>query len=100
MFIYSSGLDKSIIGYMIVDNILEGDLNYILMKTNNINNKDLINYFKDTNNCYALHIKDTYRFSKPITLNELRKLDNKIVIPQYYRYIKENEKLYNILKDF
>ena len=94
IFIYSSGVDKSIIGYIIVDYILEGNLNYILTRTNNKNNKDIINYFKNSKNCYALHIKENYKFNTPITLNELRQIDNKIVIPQYYRYIKEDEPLY------
>ena len=100
IFIYSSGVDKSIIGYMIVDYILEGNLNYILTKTNNKNNKDIINYFKNSKNCYALHIKETHKLNKTISLNELRQIDNKIVIPQYYRYIKEDEPLYKRLKTY
>ena len=98
IFIYSSGVDKAIIGYIIVDYILNGDLDYILNKTNN--NSDIKNYFKDINNCYALHIKKSYRLDNPITLNELRKIDKNVVVPQYFRYVKENEPLYILLKDF
>ena len=38
IFVYSSEKDKSIIGYIIVDKILKGDLKYILEVTNYTNN--------------------------------------------------------------
>jgi len=95
--IYSAGTDKAIIGYMIVDKILEGNLDYILTKTNNERNNDIKNYFNNAQKCYALHIKETHKFSKTITLSDLRKIDKNIILPQYYRYIKETEPLYKEL---
>lgn len=91
IYIYSSEKDKAIVGYIVVDKILKGNLEYILNKTNNIDNLDIINYFKNSNNCYALRIAKYYKFSKNITLEELRKNNKNFVIPQYYRYLKENE---------
>ena len=93
IIIYSAGLDKAIIGYMIIDKIIKGNINYIIKETNpkesNIND-----YFKNAKICYAMHIKEYHRFNNPITLNEMRKIDINILIPQYYRYIKEKEPLY------
>ena len=45
VFIYSSEKDKKIIGYIIIDKILEGKIDYILKKTNNVDNESLKKYF-------------------------------------------------------
>ena len=98
IFIYSSEKDKAIIGYIIIDTILEGDLKHITTKTNCSKSKDIIDYFKDCNKCYALHIKETHKFIKPITLEELKKEQEKFTIPQFYRYVKKQEPIYETLK--
>ena len=41
VFIYSSEKDKKIIGYIIIDKILEGNIDYILKETNNVDNESL-----------------------------------------------------------
>ena len=72
IFIYSSEIDKKIVGYIIVDEILEGTSEYILKRTNNEGNIDIINYFKDCENCYALKIKEAVLLQKAISLKELK----------------------------
>ena len=99
IFIYSSEYARQIIGYITIDSIIAGNLDYVLDYTNNKDNLDIIKYFNNASRCYALKIDKIYKFNNPITLEEIKKLDNKFVIPQYYRYLKEAEVMYNILKD-
>lgn len=91
IYIYSSKKEKAIIGYIVVDKILTGNLDYILKETNNTGNIDIVNYYENSNNCYALHIAKYHKFKKSISLNELKKRNNMFVIPQYYRYLKKDE---------
>lgn len=99
IFIYSSEVDKKIVGFITVSDIIEGTANYVLKETGNSNSIDIINYFKGCDRCYALKISSAIRFEKPILLSYIRNEDEKFVIPQYYRYIKETEPLYQILKE-
>ena len=96
IYVYSAGIDKAIIGYIVIDDILCGDINYIVDKTSpkEVNIRE---YFKGLKKGYALHIKTYYKFDNPITLTDLRKIDKNITLPQYYKYIKESDKLYKIL---
>ena len=99
IFVYSSGKDKSIIGYIIVDKILKGDLKYILEVTNYTNNKDIINYFEGSNQCFALHISEVHRFLEPINIDDIKNNYKDFVIPQFYRYIKKDESIFNELEE-
>lgn len=56
IYIYSSEIEKAIVGYIIVNKIIEGTSNYVLEETKNENNQDIIKYFKDCSKCYALKI--------------------------------------------
>lgn len=98
IYVYSSEKDRSIIGYIIVDKILKGDLEYILEITGYQNSNDIIEYFKDCDECYALHIKETHKFSETIKIEEIRKIDSNFVIPQFYRYLKKEELIYKELE--
>lgn len=98
IYVYSSEKDKSIIGYIIIDNILKGDLKYILNSTGYKDNDDIKNYFKNCDVCYALHISKTYKFLEPIKLENIRKIDPDFVIPQFYRYLKKEEAIYKELE--
>ena len=97
VFIYSSEKDKKIIGYIIIDKILEGNIDYILKETNNVDNESLKEYFSISNTCYALHIKKYKKLLKEISLEEIRKFDEHFNVPQFYRYIKKDDYLYKIL---
>lgn len=99
IFIYSSEKERAIVGYIIVSDIIEGTLNYVLEQTDNINNQDIMNYFKDCQKCYALKISEAVKFENPIFLVSIRKKQENFVIPQYYRYIYQTEKMYEILKN-
>lgn len=98
IYVYSSEKDRSIVGYITFDKILKGDLDYILKETDYKNNSDIKMYFKDCNECYALHISKTYKFIEPIKLETIRKIDFNFVIPQFYRYLKKDEPIYKELE--
>lgn len=97
IYVYSSEKDKAIIGYIIVDKIIEGNVDYVLKNTDNENNSDLLPYFEGCDKCYALKIESTHKFKQPIYLNEIKSNDKNFVVPQFYRYIKENEYIYKML---
>ena len=90
IFIYSSEIDKKIVGYIIVDEILEGTSEYILKRTNNEGNIDIINYFKDCENCYALKIKEAVLLQKAISLRgqgycrmfRINRFNSRVVVTQ------------------
>ena len=94
IYIYSSEEDKMIVGYIIVDKILKGDLDYIEKSTGNLNTDSRRKYFEGCDICYALHIRKYHRFNNPIKLTDV-----KFVVPQFYRYIKKDEPLYNELEN-
>lgn len=97
IFIYSSETTKEILGYMIVDKILENDIDSLLEETKYEDTKSIREYFKGCKTCYALHISETYRFVSPIKIEEIKKEHLDFVIPQFYRYIKPNESIYEKL---
>ena len=98
IYIYSSEEDKSIIGYIIVDKILKGDLDFILKTTDYVDNQDIIDYFDGCKECFALHISNYYKFLKPLTLEDIRASYEKFVIPQFYRNVKNQEPIYEELE--
>jgi len=97
IFVYSSEKDKAIVGYIIIEKILEGNTDYILEVTNNKNNSEIINYFSQCDKCYAFKISKAVKFEKPLYLIEIKKYDKNFVVPQFYRYIKHNEYIYDKL---
>ena len=48
---------------------------------------------------YALKIVKAVKFKTPIYLREIKKEEKNFVVPQFYRYIKENEYIYEELKE-
>ncbi len=98
IYVYSSEKDKAIIGYMIVDKILEGNLDYILNETDYNNSLDIINYFDGCDTCFALHISEFHKFLHPIDLHDIKLIHEKFVVPQFYRYVKFQEPIYKVLE--
>ena len=88
-YVYSAKQDKSIIGSFKISNIHKGTLKQILNITDYNTRSDkneIINYFKNSNTCFALELTDIVEFNKPLTLNEMRKIDKTVQLPQYYSY--------------
>ena len=56
------------------------------------------NYFNGCEKCYALHISEHHKFIKSIKLEDIKKNYKGFVIPQFYRYIKCEEPIYDLLE--
>lgn len=97
IYIYSSEDSKEIVGYIIVDKILTNDIDNLLEETKYQDTKSIREYFKNSKSCYALHIKETYKFIRPIKIEEIKQEHKDFVIPQFYRYIKPTESIYEKL---
>lgn len=92
IYVYSSEEKREIVGYFIVDKILYGSAEELIKETEYYDSKGIKNYFKGIDKGYALHIKEYYKFIKPIKIDEV-----KFVIPQFYRYISKDEELYKLV---
>ena len=91
VYIYSSEDKKEIVGYVIFDEILCGNALELVDKTGYEDVNGIVSYFNGIDG-YALHIKEYYKFIKPIKIDEV-----KFVIPQFYRYISKDEELYKLV---
>ena len=98
IFVYSSKDDKKIIGYIKLNRILESDIDSLLKETE-YDNSGIRDYFNNRSVGYALEIKEYHLLNNPISLDELKKIDNSFVAPQFFRYIKENTSLYKLLQE-
>ena len=99
IYIYSSGKEKAIVGYIVVDKILKGNFKQIQELTNNSDLKDIEDYFHDCNICNALHISEYYQFVKPIELKDIKNKYKDFAIPQFYRYIRYEEGINTLLEN-
>lgn len=58
-----------------------------------------MDYFgKNNKKCYALELYDVTKWKEKISLQELRKLDKNIKMPQYLKYIYPHHPVYNRIK--
>lgn len=100
IFVYSAKEDKAIVGSFKVKKIHHGNVHEIMHITGYDKRKDgieILNYFGNNPNCYALELYDVQSFSKPLTLKEMRRIVPNIQLPQYYTHINCNSPLYNNL---
>lgn len=101
-YVYSAKQDKAIIGSFKVSKVHKGNLDDILDITgyNQRNDKkEIIDYYKNSNTCYALELTDIIKFHKPLSLNDMRKIDRYIQLPQYYAYLSPKSPLCNVIKN-
>lgn len=96
VYIYSSEVKREIVGYVVFDEILSGSAEYLVNKTNYDDMNGIIEYF-DGSDGYALHIREYYKFVRPIKLNEIKNEHVDFVIPQFYRYLNVKESIYDKL---
>jgi Uncharacterized conserved protein len=103
IYVYSAKEEKSIIGYFRVSDVLEGTTKEIMQKTGYDKRSDgheIIKYYGPNNpKCFALKLYDVKRFNKPLTLNQMRKINSKVDMPQYLKFIYEDDSLYNLIKE-
>ena len=101
IYVYSAKEDKAIIGYFKVSDILNGNTSKILELTGYDKRKDgteIVDYFgKNNPNCFALHLYDVTEFEEYLTLKDMRKISNNADMPQYIKFIYENDPLYDVI---
>ena len=101
IYVYSAKGHKAIIGTMEVSKIHKGSVEEILKITGydkRLDGKEIVDYFAGKDVAYALEISNVKKFSKPLTLKEMRKVDPHLQLPQYYTYIKRTSPLYEQIK--
>ncbi len=101
IYVYSAKEDKAIIGYFKVNEILHGNTAEILRATGYDKRPDgheVIEYYGNNNpNCYALKLYDVTEFDEYLTLKDMRSISNNVDMPQYVKYIYEDNPLYDAI---
>ena len=101
LYVYSAKEDKAIIGYFKVNDILKGNTNEIIEKTGydkRDDKQEIVDYYgKNNKNCYALQLYDVTEFEEYLTLKDMRSISRDVNMPQYVKYIYENDPLYNVI---
>ena len=102
IYVYSAKEDKAIIGYIKVNDILHGNTNEILRLTGYDKRSDgneIVDYYgRNNENCFALKLYDVTEFEEYLTLKDMRSISRNADMPQYIKFIYENDPLYEVIK--
>ena len=61
----------------------------------------IIDYFgKNNPNCFALHLYDVTEFEEYLTLRDMRSISKNADMPQYIKFIYDNDPLYEVIKEW
>ncbi|KPA09841.1 ASCH domain protein [Candidatus Magnetomorum sp. HK-1] len=97
VLLYVSSPIKSIAGGFRVKNIIEEPINKLWKKVYNlagISRKDFEKYYCGNSKGVGIFIENTWKYSKPFSLVELRKNLNNFIPPQSFRYATQEETSY------
>jgi len=97
VIIYSTRPSKKIECSFEIEEIIQESPSFLWEHLHNdggINEKDFFNYFGDAEIGYAIKIKNVKKFDEPIII----KNREKIVIPQSFRYLTDEE--FELIKNF
>lgn len=104
IYVYSAKEDKAIIGYFKVNDILKGNTNEILATTGYDKRSDgheIVEYYgKNNPNCFALQLYDVTEFEEHLSLKDMRSISRNVEMPQYIKYIYENDPLYDLIREW
>ena len=104
IYVYSAKEDKAIIGYFKDSDILNGNTNEILKATGYDKRDDgheIVEYYgKNNPNCFALQLYDVTEFGEYLSLRDMRSISRNADMPQYIKYIYENDPLYGVIKEW
>lgn len=104
IYVYSAKKDKAIIGYFKVSDILNGNTDEILRATGYDKRDDgyeIVEYYgKNNPNCFALRLYDVTEFDEYLTLREMRSISKNADMPQYIKYIYDDDPLYEVIKEW
>lgn len=104
IYVYSAKGDKAIIGYIKVSDILNGNTDEILKATGYDKRSDgheIVEYYgKNNPNCFALQLYDVTEFEEYLSLKDIRSISRNVDMPQYIKFIYENDPLYDAIKEW
>jgi len=92
IIIYSSSPDKAVIGYAEIDNVTKLSITDLWKKHKNnsyIEYKNFRKYFSGAQEGFAISFKKVKKFSKPLSMEDLKK-KFQLSPPQSYRYVTED----------
>lgn len=102
IYVYSAKGDKAIIGYFKVSDIIKGNTDEILRATGYDKRNDgheIVEYYgKNNQNCFALKLYDVTEFEEYLSLKAMRSVSNNADMPQYIKFIYEDDPLYSVIK--
>ena len=104
IYVYSAKEDKALIGYFKVSDILNGNTDEILRATGYDKRHDgheIVEYYgKNNPDCFALHLYDVTEFEEYLTLRDMRSISKNADMPQYIKFIYDNDPLYEVIKEW
>jgi len=104
IYVYSAKEDKAIIGYFRVSDILQGNTQQIMQLTGYDKRPDgneIVQYYGQKNpRCFALKVYDVTEFDEALTLKQMRSVYPDVDMPQYLKFIYENDPLYDLITEW
>ncbi|MBQ7327938.1 MAG: hypothetical protein IJX00_03155 [Clostridia bacterium] len=100
-YVYSAKDDKAIVGSFVVEKVHKGNLAEILEITGYDKRSDrgeIESYFANSKDCYALQLSQVKKFEKPLPLQQMRAIEPKVVLPQYWTYVSRKSKLFDLIR--
>ena len=100
-YVYSAKDDKAIVGSFVVEKVHKGNLAEILKISGYDKRSDrgeIESYFANSKDCYALQLSQVKKFEKPLPLQQMRAIEPKVVLPQYWTYVSRKSKLFDLIR--
>lgn len=102
--VYSSKQEKAIIGEFTSGRILHCSFDELMEITGNSNDEKALTwfkeYYKNKDVCCAIEVIKPIKYSYPITLDDITKLNPVFRAPQNFVYIKENDPIDLLIKKY
>lgn len=100
-YVYSAKDDKAIVGSFVVEKVHKGNLAEILKISGYDKRSDrgeIESYFANSKDCYALQLSQVKKFEKPLPLQQMRAIEPKVQLPQYWAYVSKKSNLFDLIR--
>lgn len=94
VFVYVSSPTMELRGGFRVGRVWHGDpedIWHMVSKFAHVDKQDFDSYFEGLSFAYAFEIKEVWKCREPVSLNVLRDKFSSFVVPQSWRYVRDNE---------
>jgi len=94
ILVYVTSPQQALVGWIEVEKVVEmvpDKLWKIVKDKAGITDQEFNNYYENSATAFAIFLKKTFKFDKPIKLEQLRKSWSNFQPPQCYKYLKEVE---------